>query len=178
MNDSTGKNPQYLVLTCMDYRHMDDLVRELRLRFRRDDAYDHLVVPGACLGILQERWPEWGEAFWSQLQVAHDLHGDTIRHIWLVEHMRCGAYSALLGNGKPLEHEELMHQAMASLVEGALAEWLKKLPDPKWGTPKIRRKIMHPDPKDDAHWTLDDLASPPSGEPAAKKKQKGRARGR
>jgi carbonic anhydrase len=126
MNDSTGKNPHHLVLTCMDYRHMDDLARELRSKFGHDDAYDHLVVPGACLGILQERWPEWGKAFWSQLQVAHDLHGDTIREIWLVEHMKCGAYTALLGGGTPLEHEELMHQAMAKLVEGALSEWLRR----------------------------------------------------
>jgi hypothetical protein len=155
---------------------MDDLVRELRSRFGHDDAYDHLAVPGACLGILQERWPEWGKAFWSQLQVAHDLHGDTIREIWLVEHMKCGAYAALLGGGKPLEHEELMHQAMAKLVEGALSEWLQKLPDPKWGIPTIHRKIMRPEDGNDSHWTLDDLAPPAGAAAAPKAATRGRAR--
>ncbi len=164
--DTSG--PSHLVLTCMDYRHMDDLARELRASFGRDDAYDHLIQPGACLGVAQQTHREWGEAFWSQLAVARALHGVTIRHVWLVEHMDCGAYKAFVGGGAPLPDEEMVHRAMASLVEHAIRAWASR-PEVAWSI-DVARKIMRPH-GDGSVWSLCDLDPLPADPPALPSKR-------
>ncbi|UJR86284.1 hypothetical protein [Sandaracinus amylolyticus] len=149
--------PTHVIVTCMDYRHMDDLVCELRDETRVGvDKYDHLIVPGTSLGLLQGRYPHWAPAFWSQLEVAHALHGDSLRHVWLIEHLDCGAYHTFLGTKGHRQREELLHRAMASTIKDAIVRWCSE----KGIGWTVGCKIMKPKPEDDGHWTLCDLETP------------------
>jgi hypothetical protein len=143
--------PDHLVLSCMDYRHMDDLVRELHKRFGRDDAYDHLILAGASLGVVQQVHPAWRRTFWTHLEVAMKLH-PSIRHVWLVEHAECGAYREFLGKGAPVPQEEFLHRSMATLLKDAVAARAKKR---KWPI-DVSTFIMRPGPVAGV-WRLDDL---------------------
>lgn len=153
--------PSHLVLTCMDFRHMDDLVDQLQATIPGTDAYDHLVVPGACLGVVQVEHPSWSPAFWSQVAVAHHLHGRTIKHVWLIEHMDCGAYKAFLNGGQALpdDREELLHRAMASLVAAGVTRWSR---EHTWDV-AVETMIMKPTSSTSKTWTLHPL--PPVGGP-------------
>jgi carbonic anhydrase len=83
-----------LLLTCMDYRLMDDVTRYMTGRGMAD-KYDQVVLAGASLGALTEKQPAWGETFWSHVKIALDLHH--IHRIIVIDHRDCGAYKVFLG---------------------------------------------------------------------------------
>lgn len=83
-----------LLLSCMDYRLTDDTVAYMDGRGLRD-KYDHVVLAGASLGALTDKYPSWGEAFWSHLDVAISLHA--IHKVMVLDHRDCGAYKVILG---------------------------------------------------------------------------------
>jgi carbonic anhydrase len=83
-----------LLLTCMDYRLTDDTVAYMDGRGLRD-KYDHVVLAGASLGALTDKYPSWGETFWSHLDVAITLHA--IHKVMVLDHRDCGAYKVILG---------------------------------------------------------------------------------
>ncbi|PIB96714.1 carbonic anhydrase [Caulobacter sp. X] len=83
-----------LLLTCMDYRLTDDTVAYMDGRGLRD-KYDHVVLAGASLGALTDRYPSWGPTFWSHLDVAITLH--SIHKVMVLDHRDCGAYKVILG---------------------------------------------------------------------------------
>ncbi len=83
-----------LLLTCMDYRLTDDTVAYMDGRGLRD-KYDHVVLAGASLGALTDKYPSWGETFWSHLDVAITLH--SIHKVMVLDHRDCGAYKVILG---------------------------------------------------------------------------------
>ncbi|WP_053237279.1 hypothetical protein [Sandaracinus amylolyticus] len=149
------KGPTHVVLTCMDYRHMDDLVCALRARIG-EDKYDHLILPGAAAALaevsLQTDFPSWVPAFWSQVQVAKKLHGATIREIWLVDHLECGAYLQALGVDAAKEvdaHLRCLRLAKQAVEEGCRARGIG------W---TVACKIMQPVVGSDSKkWSLCDL---------------------
>ncbi|MFM1887394.1 MAG: hypothetical protein RL026_2551 [Pseudomonadota bacterium] len=83
-----------LLLTCMDYRLMDDIERYMAGRGLRD-RYDHVVLAGASLGAVTDRYPAWGQTFWQHLDIAIELHH--IQQVIIIDHRDCGAYKVLLG---------------------------------------------------------------------------------
>ncbi|ARJ67179.1 hypothetical protein WV31_16645 [Magnetospirillum sp. ME-1] len=83
-----------LLLSCMDYRLMDDIVRYMGGR-NMTDKYDHVVLAGASLGVLQDKNVSWGQTFWDHVQVAIDLH--QIKKVIVMDHRDCGAYKVFLG---------------------------------------------------------------------------------
>lgn len=87
-------NVEALLLTCMDYRLLDDVSAYMH---SRDLAkrYDHIILAGASLGALTDKKPTWGEEFWDHVQVACDLHH--IRKVIVIDHRDCGAYKVFLG---------------------------------------------------------------------------------
>lgn len=100
-----------LLLTCMDYRLMDDVARYMQGR-GLNERYDHVILAGASLGVLNERSPAWGQTFWEHVQVAIDLH--RIPRIIVLDHRDCGAYRVLLGpdHAKDAATERDTHAAM------------------------------------------------------------------
>lgn len=151
----------HVILSCIDYRHVDDIVAA---HYDLRDTYDHLIVPGASLGVLQKTYPEWGKAFWSQLRVARSLH-QRIETFIILEHMDCGAYRELLNGGADLDRdtERRHHEEQALRLEQQLrsrAKWLKR----------IERRIMTPEMV--TAWMVEPLAGPKGARTARRKKAK------
>ena len=84
-----------LVLSCMDYRLMDDIETFMGKRGMRN-RYDHIVLAGASLGAVQERYPAWSKTFWEHLDIAIQLHH--IHTVIIIDHRDCGAYKVILGD--------------------------------------------------------------------------------
>lgn len=83
-----------LLLSCMDFRLTDDIVHYMDER-GMTDKYDHVVLAGASLGALTDKFSEWGKTFRDHLQVAIDLH--RIHQVLIMDHRDCGAYKTILG---------------------------------------------------------------------------------
>jgi carbonic anhydrase len=83
-----------LLLSCMDYRLIDDIVRYMDGR-GMTDKYDHVVLAGASLGVLNDKNTAWGQTFWDHVDVALQLHH--IHKIIVMDHRDCGAYKVFLG---------------------------------------------------------------------------------
>lgn len=82
-----------IMLSCMDYRLVDDLVNFMEAHDYHD-AYDHVVLAGASLGVVHEAFADWHEVFWDHVQLAKDLHG--ITEVIVIDHRDCGAYRLAL----------------------------------------------------------------------------------
>lgn len=82
-----------LLLSCMDYRLIDDIVKYMDGR-GLTNQYDHVILAGASLGALTKQFKEWNKTFWDHLKVAIDLHH--INSVILMDHRDCGAYKVIL----------------------------------------------------------------------------------
>ena len=83
-----------LLLSCMDFRLMDDIERYMSGRGLRD-KYDHVVLAGASLGAVTDKYPAWSKTFWEHLDIAIKLHH--IHTVIVLDHRDCGAYKVILG---------------------------------------------------------------------------------
>jgi carbonic anhydrase len=104
-----------LLLSCMDYRLVDDLVKFMDGK-NMTDKYDHVVLAGASAGATHEKFAAWHETFWSHLQVAIDLH--KIRKVMVIDHRDCGAYKIALGKDhlKDAETEREAHAKILNIL--------------------------------------------------------------
>lgn len=83
-----------IMLSCMDYRLVDDLVNFMEAHEYHDE-YDHVVLAGASLGVVHEAFVDWHEVFWKHVELAKELHGVT--EVIVIDHRDCGAYRLALG---------------------------------------------------------------------------------
>ena len=83
-----------LLLSCMDYRLIAETERYMSGRGLRH-KYDHVILAGAALGAITEKYPAWNQTFWEHLDVAIQLHG--IHKVIVLDHRDCGAYQVILG---------------------------------------------------------------------------------
>ena len=83
-----------LLLCCIDYRLIDETERYMSGRGLRD-KYDQVILAGASLGALTDKYPAWNKTFWEHLDLATNLHG--IHKVIVIDHRDCGAYKVLLG---------------------------------------------------------------------------------
>ena len=83
-----------LLLSCMDYRLVDETERYMSGRGLRN-KYDHIVLAGASLGAVTDKFPAWGQTFWQHLEVAIQLH--QVHKVIVLDHRDCGAYKTILG---------------------------------------------------------------------------------
>jgi carbonic anhydrase len=105
-----------LLLTCMDFRLTDDIVRYMDGR-GMTDRYDHVVLAGGSLGALTDKYGEWGKTFRDHLQVAIDLH--QIHQVIIMDHRDCGAYKTILGEDfakDPARETEVHARYLAELA--------------------------------------------------------------
>jgi carbonic anhydrase len=89
---AAGKT-EALLLSCMDYRLIDEIDRYMTSRGLRD-KYDHIILAGASLGAITEKYPAWSKTFWGHLDVAIQLHH--IHKVIVMDHRDCGAYKVIL----------------------------------------------------------------------------------
>lgn len=83
-----------VLLSCMDYRLVEATGRYMASRGLKE-KYDHLILAGAALGALTDKFPSWNQTFWDHLSVAIDLH--KIHRVIVLDHRDCGAYKIILG---------------------------------------------------------------------------------
>lgn len=83
-----------LLLTCMDYRLTNEVEAYMTARGLRD-KYDQMILAGASLGALNDRYPVWSQAFWDHLDLAVQLHH--VHRVICIDHRDCGAYKLLMG---------------------------------------------------------------------------------
>lgn len=131
---------QVLLLSCMDPRLLDEIVRFMdhdNLRNR----YDHVVFAGAALGALGAPgatdengnladFSYWKDVFFDQLGAAIRLHN--VEHIYIVEHRNCGAYDKVFhvcqgfDNSREQRREERkLHLKYARQLEQEIKSWSK-----------------------------------------------------
>lgn len=90
---AAGKT-EALLLSCMDYRlthHTEQYMSGRGLR----EQYDHIVLAGAALGAITNKYPAWNKTFWEHLDIAIQLH--SIHKVIVLDHRDCGAYKVILG---------------------------------------------------------------------------------
>lgn len=110
-----------LVLSCMDYRLLDDIVRYMDARALTNN-YDQVILAGASLGATTERFPAWAATFWEHLGLALELHH--INALIVLDHRDCGAYKAILGEdfAADPERETQVHAEHMKKLRSAVAE--------------------------------------------------------
>ena len=122
-----------LLLTCMDFRLMDEIERYMSARGLRD-KYDHVILAGASLGAVTDKHPAWNQTFWEHLDLA--VQHERIRRVIVIDHRECGAYKRLLG-------EE--HLKDAKVERQTHAAELRKLKDrirEKYPEIEVEMKLM------------------------------------
>ncbi len=112
-----------LLLSCMDYRLIDETERYMSGRGLRN-KYDHIILAGASLGAITEKYPAWNQTFWEHLEVAIQLH--QINKVILLDHRDCGAYKVILGEdfAKDRAKETAIHaEQLRDLSKRVLAQY-------------------------------------------------------
>jgi carbonic anhydrase len=115
-----------LLLSCMDFRLMDDIERYMSSRGLRD-KYDHVVLAGASLGAITDKYPAWNKTFLEHLDIAITLHH--IQTVIVMDHRDCGAYKVILGSEhtKDPKTEKDTHAAQLKKLKGMITEKHPKL---------------------------------------------------
>lgn len=110
-----------LLLSCMDYRLVDDLVRYMD-GLGLTDSYDHIILAGASAGAVHPAFAAWHETFWEHVQAAIDLHGT--RKVMVIDHRDCGGYRIALGpdHAADAASERAAHAGLLGLLAEAMAE--------------------------------------------------------
>jgi carbonic anhydrase len=110
-----------LLLSCMDYRLVEKTESYMAARGFRD-KYDHIVLAGAALGAVTEKYPEWNKTFWDELGLAIDLH--SVHKVIVLDHRDCGAYKQILGEdlaSNPRKETEV-HAAVLKKLRGLIGD--------------------------------------------------------
>jgi carbonic anhydrase len=115
---SAGGTDVFL-LSCMDFRLMDDIERYMAGRGLRD-KYDHVILAGASLGAVTDKFPAWNKTFWEHLDIAIKLHN--IHTVMIMDHRDCGAYKLVLGEAhmKDPKTERDTHSTQLKTLKGMI----------------------------------------------------------
>ena len=115
-----------LLLSCMDYRLTDNVEQYMRNR-GLGKKYDHVILAGAALGALTDKYPAWNTTFWEHLGVAIELH--SIHKVFVMDHRDCGAYKVILGEdlAKDRKKETEVHTAKLRELRTKIMEKHPKL---------------------------------------------------
>jgi hypothetical protein len=88
-----------LLLSCMDYRLIDDTAEYMQNERHLLNKYDYVILAGASLGVNNRTYRNWGRTFWQHLDTAIALH--SVHEVIVMDHRNCGAYKLLLGRDFP-----------------------------------------------------------------------------
>ncbi len=152
-----------MILSCIDHRCTNDIVHNItRIIGEKEEIaqerYDHFILAGASLGVVQKTFPAWRETFWQHLFLARALHKG-IKTLVLLDHQECGAYKAAFPTYTDSDASALaLHQQVTSKLEAMVK---KKVPGLK-----VERWLLT---KDGAGWTPHDLSAPPPRPARARK---------
>lgn len=95
-----------LVLSCIDYRLTDKVSAYMASRGLQG-KYDQVILAGASLGAVTDKYPDWGRTFRDHLGLAIKLHD--IKRVIAIDHRDCGAYRLILGKDAKGDEEKKLH---------------------------------------------------------------------
>ncbi len=126
LNANAASGTDALLLSCMDFRLMDEIERYMTGRGLRD-KYDHVILAGASLGAVTDKYPAWNKTFWEHLDIAIQLHA--IHTVIVLDHRDCGAYKVILGpdHAKEAKLETDTHAAQLKTLRTMIAAKHPKL---------------------------------------------------
>ncbi|MCC7368937.1 MAG: hypothetical protein IT306_10970 [Chloroflexi bacterium] len=118
---AAGGNVEALVLTCMDFR----LVNEVGFLLNEHglvNKYDQMILAGATLGVATDKYPAWADTFWNHLDLAIKLH--SVKRVIAVNHRDCGAFKLVFGKdyGKLPDEETEIHTKVMTDFKAAVAK--------------------------------------------------------
>ncbi len=118
---ASGGKVDALLLSCMDYRLIDDIERYMAGRGMKN-CYDHVILAGASLGAITDKFPAWNKTFWEHLDIAIKLHG--IHTVMIMDHRDCGAYKVILGpdHTESAEREHATHRSQLARLRAMILE--------------------------------------------------------
>ncbi len=111
-----GGHAEALLLSCMDYRLVDDIVRYMDGRGLTNN-YDHVVLAGASLGAVSDKL-NWGKTFWDHLDVALKLHH--VQKVVILDHKDCGAYRVVFERDFKDGEELAIHREQQGKLRDAI----------------------------------------------------------
>ena len=103
-NQLTAHKAKALVITCMDFRLIDDAVYYLN-KIGYTNNYDEFILAGASLGYNQTVYSAWTETLDNHIGLAKKLHD--IKEIIVIDHMSCGAYKIFYNKESITENDEI-----------------------------------------------------------------------
>jgi carbonic anhydrase len=163
--DSVYTNPprkQVLLLSCMDIRFLDDIVRFMN-SMNLQNRYDHLILAGASMGANHLKSSQgsqsavsWKYVFFDQLDAAINTLGREINDIFLLEHLDCGAYRELHPDQQVkddnkkwaniraiINHHRKEAHDFAAMVMAHCAEQYKKTSNENWKKIRVWPLLMN-----------------------------------
>jgi carbonic anhydrase len=118
------KTAKAVVLTCMDFRFVNDAVYFLNKQYK--DDYNKLSLAGASLGYNQDTFKEWGVTIDKHIELAKQLHD--VDEVIVIDHMDCGAYRILYDNQQMSKEEEYeLHRKNLNKFRSIINEKFPKL---------------------------------------------------
>lgn len=111
-----------LLLSCMDYRLVSDVPHYMTKRGLYD-KYDQVVLAGASLAAVTDKFPDWNKTFWQHLDVAIQLHG--VNTVIAIDHRDCGAYNVVFGKDfvkDPMAETKIHTEVMAQFDKAITAK--------------------------------------------------------
>jgi Carbonic anhydrase. len=110
-----------LVLTCIDYRLVDDAVHFFNGRHLTNE-YDQVSLAGASLAAVSKTFPSSNAAFWDHVEIAKKLHA--IKKVIVLDHRDCGAFKVAFGDKFAAERaaETAQHKAVMAELKAALKQ--------------------------------------------------------
>lgn len=100
-DNNTSYGIKALVITCIDYRLIDDAVYYMNEKGYIDN-YDEFILAGSSLGyntsLNSLNYSGWDKVLENHIDIAYSLH--KIKEIIVIDHIDCGAYKAQLNNGE------------------------------------------------------------------------------
>lgn len=116
-----GGQAEALLLSCMDYRLVDELARYMDTRGLAN-RYDHVILAGASAGATHAKFKDWHATFWGHLGAAIELH--KVHRVIVVDHRDCGAYKMAFGAEHAADPD--VELAVHGAVLGKLAQQIKE----------------------------------------------------
>lgn len=145
-----------LVLSCVDYRLLDDLVRFLD-HDNLTNRYYHLTLAGAALGAVRKppkgaaplkkpALPPWRDTFVQHVNATVELTHGTLTDIYIVQHANCGAFRLYVEGFEDMsaEDEEKENKLYAAALRADILEHFCDEYNPLVGNTDYRVQEKYP----------------------------------
>ena len=112
---------EVFLLSCMDYRLISDVTRYMAGQ-GYDDNYDQVILAGASLAAVTDKFPDWNLTFWQHLDIAIQLHG--ITKFIALDHRDSGAYRVIFNKDFAQDPvaETMIHTEVMKTLNKQVAE--------------------------------------------------------